>query len=406
MVSLVAVLVLHGIGSPGPYTISPQTFAAELRTLHEDGVSVLTLAQFEAYVNGTLQITRPSVLITFDDGNASDYAATPILQEFQDPATAFLIGARIGSDPSTLTPSEISAMAQTGLWTFGSHTYNLHSPYAGADATHNLHYYVANGLSLAPVLTHDMAQESGLFTSLGLSQPNAFAFPFGFYTPAIIALLHPQYPFLFTSHTGFAQPGAYLIPRINIGSDYASLATLQEAISMMQHLSGSAGGSAPETRAQFVWQLVQALGIPRATPAAPTFADVSKKSPDYRYIEGAYAAGIVSGVTPGHFDPNAPITRAQAAKILVEAYEGGNYVPTLTATAFSDNSAIPAALVGYVAEAAQLQLMRGLPGNRFDPGAYLTAAEESHLMAQVDAAVASGAYPARGLKSPSQATGN
>jgi hypothetical protein len=42
--------------------------------------------------------------------------------------------------------------------------------------------------------------------------------------------------------------------------------------------------------------------------------------------------------------------------------------------------------------------MRGLPGGLFDPQAYLTQAQEAHLVAQLDAAVASQGGPARAAK--------
>ncbi len=401
-ISLVTVLVFHAVGSPGAYTISPQTFKAELSTLQAHHVDVLNLKQFEQYVDGTLQVTKPSVLITFDDGDMSDYTkATPILQSFGDPAVAFLIGKRVaGGDAATLTAADIAAMAQTGLWSFGSHTYNLHSPYTGPDEMNNMRYYVVNKLGIKPILSQDMASQNAFFATLGLPKPTAFAFPFDFYTADILTQLHTQFPYLFTSHTGFAQPGEYLIPRINVGSDYANLARLDEVIRLMEDPNSLTAATPFETRSEFIVQLDQSLGIHEVSPATPAFSDVPITNPDYKYIEGAYLSGIISGITPTEFGPNDPITRAEAAKVLVEAYEGGNYTPTQSSTTFSDNASIPSSLVGFVAAATQLKLMVGLPDGRFDPQAYLSAAQETHLVAQVGGALMSDGQPRSQKKGP------
>jgi len=229
---LVAVLMFHAIGQPGPYTISPATFADSLAMLRTERVEVLTLGQFEQYALGRLRLRKPSVLLTFDDGSRSLYTlATPILLHFHDPAVAFLIGRRIGRDPQSLTPAEVRGMAATGLWAFGSHTYNLHSGYGEMQ---NLHYFAAHGRSADGVLAKDIALEDRTFRRLGLPRPEAFAFPFGFYTLADLHQLQRRFPFLFTSHAGFAQPRQSVIPRINIGSDFAGVPRLADVLAAMQ----------------------------------------------------------------------------------------------------------------------------------------------------------------------------
>ncbi len=228
---LVAVLMFHAIGPPGPYTISPAKFRDSLAMLRAQRVEVLSLSQFEQYELGRLHLRRPGVLLTFDDGSRSAYTlATPILRRFHDHAVAFLIGHRIGRDPQSLTPAQVRAMAATGLWAFGSHTYNLHSGYGERQ---NLHYYAAHRLSARRVLARDIALEDATFRRLGLPRPNAFAFPFGFYTRADVRQLHQSFAFLFTSNTGFAMPGESTIPRINIGSDFAGVLRLTRVLAVM-----------------------------------------------------------------------------------------------------------------------------------------------------------------------------
>ena len=156
--------------------------------------------------------------------------------------------------------------------------------------------------------------------------------------------------------------------------------------------AASAASVTNETRADFIVQLDQSLGIQPVTPSTPDFTDVPASNADYGYIEAAYQKGFINGIAKGLFGPTMPITRAEAAKILVEAYEGGNYTPTQTSTTFTDNASIPSALVGFVAEANSLKLMLGFTSGAFGPEAYLTTAQETHLITQLKAVQAAAGF--------------
>ncbi|MDA8344245.1 MAG: S-layer homology domain-containing protein [Thermaerobacter sp.] len=163
-------------------------------------------------------------------------------------------------------------------------------------------------------------------------------------------------------------------------------------------VAGAAGSQiANETRAGFVVQVDQALGIQPVYPTTPTFLDVPATNMGYGYIEAAYQKGYIDGVTKALFAPSAQITRAEAAKVLVEAYKRGKYTPTQTASNFTDNASIPSALVGYVAEAHMLGLMKGFGNGSFGPERHLTAAQETHLIAQLKAVLAGAPSTASGL---------
>lgn len=54
-------------------------------------------------------------------------------------------------------------------------------------------------------------------------------------------------------------------------------------------------------------------------PATATFADVPTTSPQFRFVEALYAAGITVGCGNGDFCPNAPVTRGQMAVFLASA---------------------------------------------------------------------------------------
>ncbi|MEC1177886.1 alpha/beta fold hydrolase [Metasolibacillus meyeri] len=62
------------------------------------------------------------------------------------------------------------------------------------------------------------------------------------------------------------------------------------------------------------------------------FTDVSEHHSYYETIQNAYKAGLIDGQPDGSFNPNAPITRAQIAKIFAKAF----HLQTTTTTSFSD----------------------------------------------------------------------
>jgi IPT/TIG domain/S-layer homology domain len=75
----------------------------------------------------------------------------------------------------------------------------------------------------------------------------------------------------------------------------------------------------PVTRAEFAKMAVSGLGIATQNPATPTFMDVLPGSTFYAYVEGAYAAGLVEGMTTPAgkvFAPDADISRQQTNSIL------------------------------------------------------------------------------------------
>jgi S-layer homology domain len=73
------------------------------------------------------------------------------------------------------------------------------------------------------------------------------------------------------------------------------------------------------TRAQFAKMIVLSEGWTLANPARASFRDVDGSHLFYRYIETAYAHNVVAGYSSGLFKPDAYVTRAQVAKMLVRA---------------------------------------------------------------------------------------
>lgn len=98
------------------------------------------------------------------------------------------------------------------------------------------------------------------------------------------------------------------------------------------------------TRAQLVKMVVLLKGIPLDAPAVATFDDVSTSHPFYRYVETAVKQGLITGYTDGSFKPDAPVSRAQVAKIVVKALGWSLQVPASPATLCD----VPAAHWAYV----------------------------------------------------------
>jgi hypothetical protein len=73
-------------------------------------------------------------------------------------------------------------------------------------------------------------------------------------------------------------------------------------------------------------------GIALDAPQTATFSDVSVSHPFYRYVETAVKKGLITGYPDGTFKPDAPVSRAQVAKIVVKALGWGLQVPSSPAT--------------------------------------------------------------------------
>jgi hypothetical protein len=79
---------------------------------------------------------------------------------------------------------------------------------------------------------------------------------------------------------------------------------------------------APEahvTRAQFAALLLRSLGLEEAKPATETFHDVASGAWYFGAVEGAFRAGLVKGYEDGTFRPDATITREEMAAMVVRA---------------------------------------------------------------------------------------
>ncbi|WP_121968120.1 S-layer homology domain-containing protein [Leptolyngbya sp. BC1307] len=169
-------------------------------------------------------------------------------------------------------------------------------------------------------------------------------------------------------------------------------------------LSGFGDGTfrpdAPITRAQFAALLVGALR-PEAKRPALRFRDVPDNFWAAKVIQLAYRAKFLSGFPDLTFDPNSPLTKLQALLALVSGLNLQSVSPPnlRSLNFFTDRAAIPDYAAGAIASATQLGLVFNRPFlAELRPDRAATRAEVSAMVYQT--LVIDGKMPA--VPSPDQ----
>jgi len=94
-------------------TISPEQFTAELEYLHERGIAGISMEQLRERLESGAPLDHV-VVLTFDDGYADQYAyALPILRQFGDSATFYVITGALDK-PRHLTWEQLARMQAFG----------------------------------------------------------------------------------------------------------------------------------------------------------------------------------------------------------------------------------------------------------------------------------------------------
>ncbi|MGE5590769.1 MAG: S-layer homology domain-containing protein [Bacillota bacterium] len=161
---------------------------------------------------------------------------------------------------------------------------------------------------------------------------------------------------------------------------------------------GLFGPDEPVTRAQFAAMLVRAVGRAEAdraaegtadTPAS-AFSDVRPGDWFYAEVLAAAGRGVVRGMEDGTFRPDDPVTREQAAAMLVRALRAGGRLgdpPDAAARqallgAFEDRATVSGWAVDDLAVALHEQVVRGQMAARLAPRDGATRAEAAVMLAR------------------------
>jgi Cadherin-like beta sandwich domain/S-layer homology domain/Chitobiase/beta-hexosaminidase C-terminal domain len=177
-----------------------------------------------------------------------------------------------------------------------------------------------------------------------------------------------------------------------IGSGFAFLA-------LALGFPGSAAISAPEsaardelTRAQFVarisdyfdWHHASGYNDYWKVPLR-TFADVKAQDRYGKQIENAYEENVIAPDARGRFNPEARMTRADAAVIFAKAYVLAAPPDLTSLNAFSDAGSIPNAAKPAVAALVAGGFMSGRTRTTFAPTGAITGAEMRAVMQSIAA---------------------
>ena len=187
------ILMYHGItdlaSEVGEYTIHKDTFENDLKWLGENGYTTISLRQLIDYVEKGTRLPSKPILITFDDGHASDYVfAFPLLQKYHMKGVFSVIGSSVDTssgdlyrqlDSSSVTWGEVALMASSGSAEIGSHTFDLHSVSGGrkgADKKQD-----ESQEKYEEILLEDLMKNNEKILKATGAAPLLFAWPYGAY---------------------------------------------------------------------------------------------------------------------------------------------------------------------------------------------------------------------------------
>jgi peptidoglycan/xylan/chitin deacetylase (PgdA/CDA1 family) len=119
------VLNYHKIGNHDEiYSVSSKQLIQQVEYLLNQGYSVINLADFKSWRQGTTDLPDKVFMLTFDDGTLSDYETVyPFLKKYGLKGIFFLKTMAINTE-GHLNSAQIKEMADSGICEFGSHSVN------------------------------------------------------------------------------------------------------------------------------------------------------------------------------------------------------------------------------------------------------------------------------------------
>ena len=131
------------------------------------------------------------------------------------------------------------------------------------------------------------------------------------------------------------------------------------------------------TRAELAEIIVKATKIVTPTPRFQQFTDVPQNSSDARYIAAVSARGWISPRTNFAWQPDGSVNRAEASKVVVSAL-----YPRVAETNSISLSDVPESVwYARFAEVVAAENLLTIKNNRFNPAAPVTRAEIARMIA-------------------------
>lgn len=135
--------------------------ADQCKYLKDNDYYFPSFEELYSWVNGNHTLPAKSVILTFDDGQAGFFKhGVPVLEEYEVPATSFVIGTKIGNKIKSYASPYVQ---------YQSHSYNMHRPGGGNIGRGGVIYAYSKG-DVA-----DDIEKSNEITGKAV----AFAYPFG-----------------------------------------------------------------------------------------------------------------------------------------------------------------------------------------------------------------------------------
>lgn len=185
-------------------SVTPDNFDSQMEYLSTHGYHAINLDELGSALLSQAPLPAKPIVITLDDGYRDSYtAAFPILRKYNLKAVDFVITGVVGA-PLYLTWDQISEMANSGVFTFGSHT---------------VHHSALTYLTRESIVKEVSESKQDLQTHLGHTI-NWFAYPYGNVNAQVAEVVKESgYIGAFGTNRGTYESTDHLftLPRVRIG---------------------------------------------------------------------------------------------------------------------------------------------------------------------------------------------
>ncbi|MDX1775558.1 MAG: polysaccharide deacetylase family protein [Desulfobulbales bacterium] len=182
--SRLVVLNYHNIGNHDElYAVSRKQFVRQVKYLVKQGYAAISLAEFRSWRQGDIKLPEKVFMLTFDDGNLSDYETVYPFLKKQGLKGVFFLKTKALDTAAHLNTAQIKEMSDSGLCEFGSHSVH-HQNFIGMEKN---------------MLDQELTVSRNVIQSITGREVYAFAYPNGFWNGAAKkALMDNGYHFAFT----------------------------------------------------------------------------------------------------------------------------------------------------------------------------------------------------------------
>jgi poly-beta-1,6-N-acetyl-D-glucosamine N-deacetylase len=260
----VPVLLYHRILPADGRGVAAETFAAQVRRLHDLGFAAITLDRYVRFARGdAVELPRRPILLTFDDGSTSALdRADPVLARYGWSAVAYVPTGAVGL-PGRLSWEELRRMRASGRWEIDEHAGDGHV-LVTVDAAGRREPFYANEVwagGAQESFAHYKSRASGdieagsaaLARNLpGWAAPGTFAVPFGDYgqrgsndpriEPWLSGYLEKEFAVVFVQRDDrFTTPGEGFANRLTVASGWDADALEAHLLRGLDRLERRAG---------------------------------------------------------------------------------------------------------------------------------------------------------------------